>query len=123
MNADLAAGPSQLDDVEDTICGEEGGENQGNTKDSFKESSPEAGSCALSPSSPNAKPHSASKKVAFVSIKNHTPAPQSVQGLSPLTTNVKAFHFLENESNQTKDDGGDSLASLLTDVNAKDSLF
>lgn len=42
-----------------------------------------------------------------------------------LTCNAKAktFNFMGNESDQTKDDKGDSLARILTDVNAKDGLF
>ncbi|MED6107843.1 hypothetical protein PIB30_018130 [Stylosanthes scabra] len=98
MNIDPSAGPSQIDNVKDTVCGEEGGDNQGDTKASFKNS---------------AKLHSATKKVAFVSIKNHAPSSQSV---SPLTLNVK-------QSNETKDDAGDSLASFFNGVNAKDSIF
>jgi len=78
---------------------------------------------ALSQSSTGGKIHSGSKKVAFVSIKNPTLLPQS--GTSVLTSNakVKAFHFKGNDIDQRKDDKGDSLASILANVNAKDSLF
>ncbi|RDX70601.1 hypothetical protein CR513_50140 [Mucuna pruriens] len=68
MNADLLIGSSQIENKE-TISREEG-ENQGTTKASIKESSPEVGLHASSKSSTNDNLHSCSKKVAFVSIKN-----------------------------------------------------
>ncbi|KAJ1416668.1 hypothetical protein SESBI_17251 [Sesbania bispinosa] len=123
MNTDLLTGLSQFDDGKETISSGGEGENRGTTKASFSESSPEAGLHALSRSSTISKLHSGSKKVAFVSIKNPTSAPQSVQSISVLPTNVKGFHSMGNENDQTKDDMGDSLASLLANANPKDSLF
>jgi hypothetical protein len=142
----MLTGSSQIDEVKETVFNsEEGGENCSTTKASFCESSPEnnlhalsqsstngklhsreSNSHALSKSSTGGKIHSGSKKVAFVSIKNPTLMPQSVlSGISVLISNAKAkaFHFKGNEIDQTKDDKGDSLASILTNVNAKDSLF
>jgi hypothetical protein len=111
----------------ETVFGsEEGGENLSTTKASLHESSPEGDLHALSQSSTGRKLHSSSKKVAFLSIKNPTLVPQCVQSsTSVLTSNAKAksFHLMGNESDQTKDDKGDSLASILTNVNPKDSLF
>lgn len=119
MNTDLLIGSSQIDNDKETVCSEEGGENHGTTKASFSESSPEGGLHAPSRSSTAGKLHSCSKKVAFVSIKNPTPAPQNVQSSS-----IAVLTTTGNESGQTKDDTGGSLASLLlTNVNAKDSLF
>jgi hypothetical protein len=45
--------------------------------------------------------------------------------ISVLTSKDKAkpFHFMGNESDQTKDDKGDSLANIFANVNSKDSLF
>ncbi|KAJ1407927.1 hypothetical protein SESBI_23958 [Sesbania bispinosa] len=123
MNADLLTGLSQFDDGKETVSSEGEGENRGTTEASFSESSPEAGLHALSRSSTINKLHSGSKKVAFVSIKNPTSAPQSVQSISVLPTNVKGFHSMGNENDQTKDDMGNSLASLLANANPKDSLF
>ncbi|RHN65841.1 hypothetical protein MtrunA17_Chr3g0084341 [Medicago truncatula] len=126
-NTDLLTIPSQLDDFMETVFGsEEGGENLSTTKASFRESSPEGDLHALSQSSTSSKLHSGSKKVAFLSIKNPTLVPQSVQSsISVLTSNAKpkSFHFMGNESDQTKDEKEDSLASILTNVKAKDSLF
>ncbi|TKY46835.1 hypothetical protein E2542_SST28884 [Spatholobus suberectus] len=70
QNTDLLIGSSQIDNKE-TIYSEEG-ENQGTTKSSINESSPEVGLHASSRSSTNDELHSCSKKVAFVSIKNLT---------------------------------------------------
>jgi hypothetical protein len=123
---------------ETVFSSEEQGENRSTTKASLCESAPEgdlhalsqsssSGKLhALSQSSTSGKLHSSSKKVAFVSIKNPKLAPQSVQSsISVLTSKdkAKAFHFMGNESDQTKDDKGDSLASIFTNVNSKDSLF
>ncbi|WJX30767.1 hypothetical protein P8452_19269 [Trifolium repens] len=123
---------------ETVFSSEEQGENRSTTKPSLCESAPEgdlhalsqsssSGKLhALSQSSTSGKLHSSSKKVAFVSIKNPKLAPQSVQSsISVLTSKdkAKAFHFMGNESDQTKDDKGDSLANLFTNVNSKDSLF
>jgi hypothetical protein len=144
MNTDLLPGLSQIDEVKDTVVSikegggnrsitketvfnsEEQGENRSTTKASLYESAPEGDLHALSQSSTSGKLHSSSKKVAFVSIKNPKLAPQSVQSsISVLTSKdkAKAFHFMGNESDQTKDDKGDSLASIFTNVNSKDSLF
>ncbi|KAJ1441380.1 Aspartic peptidase domain superfamily [Sesbania bispinosa] len=87
MNTDLLTGLSQSDDGKETVSSEGEGENRGTTKASFSESSPEAGLHALSWSSTINKLHSGSK-VAFVSIKNPTSAPQSVQSISVLPTYV-----------------------------------
>ncbi|XLR03699.1 hypothetical protein S83_069897, partial [Arachis hypogaea] len=76
--------------IPNTECGEEGGEYQGDTKASFKNSSPVTSSHALPRSAPNAEPHSARKKVAFVSIKNHAPASQSVRGVSSFNSKCQA---------------------------------
>jgi hypothetical protein len=143
MNTDLLPGLSQIDEVKETVfsisvgggnrtttketlfSSEEQGENLSTTKASLCESA--LGDLhALSQSSTSGKLHSSSKKVAFVSIKNPKLAPQSVQSsISVLTSKdkAKAFHFMGNESDQTKDDKGDSLANLFTNVNSKDSLF
>ncbi|XP_061353534.1 uncharacterized protein LOC133298282 isoform X2 [Gastrolobium bilobum] len=123
MNTDLLTGSLQIDDGKQTVCSEEGRENQSTIKASLKESSPEGGLHVLSRCSTDDKLHSASKKMAFVSIKNRTSAPPSAPSIYGLTTNLKAFHFINNESDQTKDDKGDSLANLFADVNAKESLF
>ncbi|KAK7305058.1 hypothetical protein VNO77_42957 [Canavalia gladiata] len=112
MNTDLSAGSSQIDGKE-SICDEEG-ENQSISKASINESS-EVGLHALSRSCTNGKLYSCSK-VAFVSINNPRLAQQSVQSNSVLTTNVKTFNFMGNESDQTKDDGGNSLATLFTET-------
>ncbi|XP_027356814.1 uncharacterized protein LOC113866124 [Abrus precatorius] len=119
MNTNLLTGSSQIDD-DKTICNEEG-KNLGTTKAPVNEFSPEISLQALSGSSTNGK-HSCSKKVAFVSIKNPTSARQSVQSNYVLTTNVKTFNLMGNENDQTKDNVGDSVTSLFTDVNAKDSF-
>ena len=76
--------------IPNTECGEEGGEYQGDTKASFKNSSPVTSSHALPRSAPNAEPHYARKKVAFVSIKNHAPASQSVRGVSSFNSKCQA---------------------------------
>lgn len=126
-NTDLVTSLSQIDEFMETVFGsEEGGENLSTAKASSRESSPEGDLHALSQSSIGSKLHSGSKKVAFLSIKNPTLVPQSVQSsISVLTSNAKAksLHFMGNESDETKDDKGDSLASILTNVNPKDSLF
>ncbi|XP_020222598.1 uncharacterized protein LOC109805059 isoform X2 [Cajanus cajan] len=67
-NTELLTGSSQIENKE-TIHNEEG-KNQGTTKASINESSPDVGLHASSKSSTNDKLHSCSKKVAFVSIKN-----------------------------------------------------
>ncbi|XP_004511431.1 uncharacterized protein [Cicer arietinum] len=127
VNTDLLTSLSKFDDVKETVfSSEEGRQNHCAAKVSFCESSPEGGSHALPQSSTSGKFYSSSKKVAFVSIKNPTLVPESVQSsISVLTSNAKAkpFHFIGNESAQTKDDKSDSLASILTNVNAKDSIF
>jgi hypothetical protein len=143
MNTDLLPGLSQIDEVKETVFSiNEGGENRSTTKETVFSSEEQGENCsttkaslcesalgdlhALSQSSTSGKLHSSSKKVAFVSIKNPKLAPQSVQSsISVLTSNAKAkaFHFMGNESDQTKDDKGDSLASIFTNVNSKDSLF
>ncbi|XP_045819834.1 uncharacterized protein LOC123913228 [Trifolium pratense] len=145
MNTDLLPGLLQIDEVKETVfssikeeggncsttketvfSSEERGESRSTTKASLCESAPEADLHVLSQSSTSGKLHSSSKKVAFVSIKNPKLAPQSVQSsISVLTSDAKAkaFHFMGNESDQTKDDKGDSLASIFTNVNSKDSLF
>ncbi|KAK2386107.1 hypothetical protein QL285_060038 [Trifolium repens] len=144
MNTDLLPGLSQIDEVKETVfsisvgggnhtttketlfSSEEQGENLSTTKASLCKSAPEGDLHGLSQSSTSGKLHSGSKKVAFVSIKNPKLAPQSVQSsISVLTSKDKAkpFHFMGNESDQTKDDKGDSLANIFANVNSKDSLF
>ncbi|KAI5410745.1 uncharacterized protein LOC127085751 [Lathyrus oleraceus] len=129
LNTDLLTGSPQIDEVTETvISSEEGGGNCSTTKAPFCKSSPEGNLHALSHSQSlnSGKLHPCSKKVAFVSIKNPTLVPQSVQSsVSVLASNAKAnvFNFMTKESDQTKDDKGDSLASIFTNVNAKDSLF
>ncbi|KAL5078206.1 hypothetical protein RYX36_017190 [Vicia faba] len=125
INTDSLTSSMQIDDVKEmtVFSSEEGGENS-TTKALICESSPEGDLHALPKSSTSGKLQSCSKKVAFMSIKNPTLASQSVQSsVSMLTSNAKAFHFMGNESDQTKDDKPHSLASIFTDVNAKDSLF
>lgn len=120
----LLTGARQIDDVKETVCRQDEGEYFCTTKASFCESSPKGDLNALSRSSTSSKLHSRLKKVEFVSIKNTTTAPQSVQhSISVSTTTAKAFNCMGNDSNQTKKDMGDSLASLLTTVNTKDSLI
>ncbi|GAU20895.1 hypothetical protein TSUD_120870, partial [Trifolium subterraneum] len=135
MNTDLLPALPQIDEVKETVfsikegggnrsttkqtvfSSEERGENCSTTQASLCESAPEGDLRALSQSSTSGKLHSSSKKVAFVSIKNPKLAPQSVQSsISVLTSNAKAkaFHFMGNESDQTKDDKGDSLANIFT---------
>ncbi|CAK8564596.1 unnamed protein product [Lathyrus sativus] len=139
LNTDLLTGSPQIDEVTETvISSEEGGGNCSTTKAPICKSSPEeAPFCKSSPegnmhalshsqSLNSGKLHPGSKKVAFLSIKNPTLVPQNVQSsVSVLTSNAKAnvFNFMTKESDKTKDDKGDSLASIFTNVNAKDSLF
>ncbi|XP_057445328.1 uncharacterized protein LOC130737543 isoform X2 [Lotus japonicus] len=117
MNTDLLTGSSQIDYGNETLCSKECGESDGTAKSSFGESSQEGGLHELS------RRHSGLKKVSFVSIKNPTSAPQNAQSIPVFTSNVKAFHFMGNQSDQTKDDTRDSLANVLANINAKDSFF
>ncbi|XP_058721807.1 uncharacterized protein LOC131593346 [Vicia villosa] len=126
MNTESLTSSMQIDEVKETTVSssEEGGEKHSTTKALICESSPDGDLHALPKSSTSGRLHSASKKVAFMSIKNPTLATQSVQSsVSMLTSNATAFHFMGNESDQTKDDKPHSLASIFTDVNPKDSLF
>ncbi|KAK7270646.1 hypothetical protein RJT34_25956 [Clitoria ternatea] len=116
MKIDLLTGPLQINDKV-TICCEEG-KNHGSREASINKSSLEVGLHSLPPSSTNGKLHSCSKTVVFVSIKTPTLVRQSVPVKPVLTTNLKAFNIMGNES-ETKDGRGDSLASIFTDVNAK----
>ena len=102
---------------------EKGGEDLGTRGGPSKEPPPEEGLHVSSQSSPNVKPNSGSKKVAFVSIKNPSLATQCVKSISQSTADVKAFHYVESDSKESNNDKGDTLASLLTDVIVKDSLF
>ncbi|XP_057433353.1 uncharacterized protein LOC130726142 [Lotus japonicus] len=117
MNTDLLTGSSQIDYGNETLCSKECGESDGTAKPSFGESSQEGGLHEFS------QRHSGLKKVAFVSIKNPTSAPQNAQSIPVFTSNVKAFHSMGNQSDQTKDDTRDSLANVLANINAKDSFF
>lgn len=126
MNTESLTSSMQIDEVKEStvFSSEEGGEKQSTTKALVRESSPEGDLHALPKSSTSDKLQSASKKVAFMSIKNLTLASQSVQSsASMLTSNAKAFHFMGNESDQTKDDKPHSLASIFSNVNPKDSIF
>ncbi|KAE9594059.1 hypothetical protein Lalb_Chr18g0049751 [Lupinus albus] len=81
MNTDLLTSMMQIDKGKDTVCSEEGGESQSNTKAFFMESS-------LLQSSTTGKSHSSSKKAAFISIENPKSAPQSAKSTSLLTANA-----------------------------------
>lgn len=115
VTADLLTASSLSDDQKKIGGSSEGGENPCTIGASSKELPLEDGLLTSPPSYGKLNP--SSKKVAFVSIKNSKISPQSMPGLSPLTA------IVNERSDQTENDEGETLASLLTDGIAKDSLF
>ncbi|KAI4306066.1 hypothetical protein L6164_029377 [Bauhinia variegata] len=120
INTDSLMASSGIEEDKDIEGGEKEGENLGIIAVPSEELPPEGGLHALSQPSPSGKLDSGSKKVAFVSIKNLTSISQSVNSLSPCSANVKAAHFMESETNNDKEE---TLASILSEGIAKDSLF